>query len=580
MTPAGARRPWSLVVCVVLTILYLLTAARHVLTGDNAEFVTVGFDGGVAHPSGYPLLVLWIRLFRWLPASTPAHAAAMATALTGGLALVTLTRAVRAWGASEVGAGLAAAMFGASSLAARLSTAAEVFVLNAALVGAIVWVAAPRGPLAGVRRASALALLAGLALSNHLSAVLVAPIGLYGAYVGLRESERPPRALVLALVLFVAGLSPYLLLISDARGASPGTLAWGDTTTIAGLWRHFTRADYGSVSFGASGAAHPLENEAFLARSLVSQTHGFPVLLALVGGWYLVRPAASSRLAGVLLVASGLLAGPFLVARFNVALRALGPLVVERLHVLPLYLLCLLAGLGASVIIERAPILARFGAALVALVLVADAAFAMPDVAEEHTATVENYLRDTLASLPERSILIGTGDHRNCGFAYVQRVLGERRDVDYIDARLTPYAWYRRKLTARGVLGPEPADAGIIDPRVLAARALATGRAVFVTDLSIPPILASFPTYPFGTALRVLPRDATVPATQQIEAMNAALLPALHASAPAPRDSWAQGTRSDYERTWVMIAEAYEREGDRDAAQRNWARAEAFAPAR
>ena len=50
--PPRRTPPWSLVPCVVLLALYLLTASRHVLGGDNAEFVTVARDGGIAHPPG------------------------------------------------------------------------------------------------------------------------------------------------------------------------------------------------------------------------------------------------------------------------------------------------------------------------------------------------------------------------------------------------------------------------------------------------------------------------------------------------------------------------------------------------
>ena len=109
--------------------------------------------------------------------------------------------------------------------------------------------------------------------------------------------------------------------------------------------------------------------------------------------------------------------------------------------------------------------------ALVALALVAGAVLALPDLAIEHAPTVENYLRDTLAIAPENAIVVGVGDHRVFGFAYVQRVLGERRDVDYVDARLLAYGWYRDKVATRlglpDVTNDEPA---------LVARMLATER--------------------------------------------------------------------------------------------------------
>jgi hypothetical protein len=140
---AHRGRPWSRLVVLALAATYVATASRYVLGGDTGEFVTVAFDGGVAHPPGYPLYILWLRLFSWIPASSPAHAASIATALAATLSLVVLSRSVVAWGGSEAGAALAVALYGGSGLAMSLATCPEVFAPNVALVFAIVLVAAP-----------------------------------------------------------------------------------------------------------------------------------------------------------------------------------------------------------------------------------------------------------------------------------------------------------------------------------------------------------------------------------------------------------------------------------------------------
>ncbi len=84
--------------------LYLWIAPTTILGGDNAEFVTLGTIGGVAHPSGYPLYCLWLRAWSWLPVASPAHATALATALLGIAAVVVLHAACRAWGARPLAA--------------------------------------------------------------------------------------------------------------------------------------------------------------------------------------------------------------------------------------------------------------------------------------------------------------------------------------------------------------------------------------------------------------------------------------------------------------------------------------------
>ena len=62
-------------------IVYAVFASRNLVDADNAEFATLGALSGQAHPLGYPLYVLWLRAWSWLPGATPAHTAALATAI-------------------------------------------------------------------------------------------------------------------------------------------------------------------------------------------------------------------------------------------------------------------------------------------------------------------------------------------------------------------------------------------------------------------------------------------------------------------------------------------------------------------
>ncbi len=568
-------RPWSLAVCATILALYGVAASTHILGGDNAEFVTVAFDRGVAHPPGYPLYVLWLRALRWLPAASPAHAASLATALTGGLALVALSRAARAWGATEAGAAMAVVVFGSAPLAARLATSAEVFMLSAAIVAGILLVAAPNGPLRGVPRAVALGALAGLALCNHHSAVLIAPVGIWGAARGVAESRRRGVAGCLSVVALLACLSPYLLLVQDARHVAEGAYAWGDASTVRGLWRHFTRAEYGTFSLGLSTAPPtPLANVGLLVRSLLSETRWIGLIFAGFGAASLIRQPRPARLPGVLLIASLAIAGPLFVARFNVPLEALGQRVVERFFLLPLLLVSLLAGLGVSPRLARLPRAALAAPALIALALLANVAVVFPELPLAHAPTIENYLSDTLAVVPERSVVIGVGDHRLFGFAYLQRVRGQRPDVAYVDAPLLHYAWYRPRVAA--AIGLPSDDPALRDARALTARLLELGRPVFVADPNVRSVVSAFPTYPFATVLRVVGPGQSVPSMPLLEAQNVEVFAHLHGSIAAPRDTWASGVRSDYARVWVVLADAYDRAGAPEDAARNRARAAEF----
>ena len=108
--PSGAsvhpREPWlwAGAVVVVAAGLYFATAAETILGGDNAELVTLAERGGVAHPSGYPLYVLYLGALSWLPLGSPAHVAALATSLLGLATVALLYAAARRWGASPAAA--------------------------------------------------------------------------------------------------------------------------------------------------------------------------------------------------------------------------------------------------------------------------------------------------------------------------------------------------------------------------------------------------------------------------------------------------------------------------------------------
>src|SRR5678815_5446378 len=59
------------VVMLVTAVVYVRTAACDLVVGDSVEFATIALNGGVAHPPGYPLLMILGRVFSFLPFGTP-----------------------------------------------------------------------------------------------------------------------------------------------------------------------------------------------------------------------------------------------------------------------------------------------------------------------------------------------------------------------------------------------------------------------------------------------------------------------------------------------------------------------------
>lgn len=320
-------------VALIALVIYGLFASRWLVDADGAEFAALSAVGGGAHPSGYPLYVLWLRAWSWLPGATPAHTAALATALLGALAIGTLHAACRAWDARPLAATIAVVVAATAPAVLHFHCQAEAFAMNNLAVALVLWLAARAGPLHGARRGFALGLVAGLGLSNHLTCVLVAPIGLYGVVRAARESR--PSTYALALTGLVVGLLPYVYLLIAESPAS-----WGRVTSLSGLVSTFLRVEYGitglvpdvelpwRVTVGACLAT--------IARSWlwIGAIAGIAML-----GIRIWRPGRETRWAWALLAASFALAGPILATRFNIEPQGIGLYISRRFHILPTLLL-------------------------------------------------------------------------------------------------------------------------------------------------------------------------------------------------------------------------------------------------
>lgn len=537
-------------------VVYAQLAPPHVVDGDNAEFATLAALGGRAHPSGYPLYVLWLRAWSWLP-GTPAHAAALATAILGAATLGVLHAACRAWGARPPAATITIAIVGAAPLVLRFHCEAEVFAMNGLIAALVVWLAAGDGPLRGGRRGFALGLIAGLGLANHLTCVLVAPIGLLGVVRAARESRATTCALaVLGLAL---GLAPYAYL-----AFADGPASWGSVTSLSDVVATFLRREYGgATSFIPGGVDVPWT--ASVAACFATIARSWLWLAAAAGvamlGCRIWRPAGESRWAWGLLAASLALAGPLLASRFNIDPHGIGLYVCQRFHLLPTLLLAIPVAAAIDLACAR---LARPVAVSViaALGFVALTAMALPRLQRVHSPAMELGVQNLLRSLPPGAIAVVISEDQCFGGRYLQLARGARPDVTLVCSELLRRDWYRAAWARRGLA--MPADPGA----PLADALLATSRPLFV-DRGLTGILAAFPSYPFGVVYRVLPRGTPPPPPHEVAVLNRDVFRAFDLDYPHPRrdDDFAAVAHRRYTAAWAAIADLLAATGDRDGAR-------------
>jgi hypothetical protein len=562
-------------VVVVAFASYVWLAPTVIVDGDGAEMATLGTVGGVAHPTGYPAYLLWLRALAWLPGATPAHTTAIATAVIGALQLLVLHAACRAWGARSAAASFAVALYAAGPLAMRYGSQAEVFAFNQLIASAVLYLAAREARPRGVWRVVALAVVAGLGLADHVTCVLVAPVGVYGAVRGVREAPHKARAVAAGVAALLIGLSPYLYLFITPENA----VSWGPLHGLGDLLDHVMRRAYGGPSAFAPNPTDrdPLGQLAALAGSLGRAWWWLPGLAGLaVLGSRCVRgrdDEGEPKLGWQMLALSFVLAGPVLASRFDLPTTGMARYAVQRFHLLPILLLAPAVALafesalarGEASQARRLRVRPRVAVAIAVLGFAVAALRSAPELLRVRTPAVENAMRGILHGLPPDAVVLGSGDIPYFGLGYLQVACGERPDVTYVFWQSVAIRWYRERLARRGLV-IDTAARGAPSLRV-AEQVLASGRPLFV-DLSLRNILSSFPSYPVGTLFRVLPRGQARPSLDELAAINRAWFAALDLHYPHPGldDEYPTLIHDDYAAAWQLIVDAYTAAGRTDDA--------------
>ena len=579
-------------ITLVALVVYLWLAPTHVVDGDNAEFATLGALGGRAHPTGYPAYVLYLRAMSWIPGASAAHTAALATAILATLTIFVLHAACRAWGARPVAATLAVAMYAASPIVLRMHTEAEVFAPNALVVALVLWLSAENAPIHGLARAALLGLVAGLGLGNHVTCVLVAPVGVLGAVRGIREyvrgvpdTRRSPFVATAGVVgALVVGLSTYAYLF-----VADGPVSFGRVDSFDDLLGFFLRRDFGGPgAFASTGERVSFAtNTSALAMSLGRAWLYVPALagIAMLGVRASRAPSGEPRLGWALLALSFVLAGPMLVSRFNIEPEALGLYVVQRFHLLSMILLAIPVASALDEVGTRlAPHVAKLrsellgtvaGLALFGVLVL----LAASRVRAVHSPAMELGVRNMLSTLPPDAIVVTASDDLCFGAEYLQHASGVRPDVALACWNVTSRDWYRERVESRGV--PVVGEFSSTITRTQAEAILATGRPVFVENIT-QPILSALPGYPYGTLMRVLPAGQAPLDPHAAADLNRALFAKFDLDYPRPSadDDYAAVAHRRYTKTWAMLSTALDQSGDPVGARAAYEVAEQLQPAR
>ncbi|CAH2031535.1 glycosyltransferase family 117 protein [Trichlorobacter ammonificans] len=458
--------PWALAAFLLPFALYLATLAPSVTFYDSGEFMTATWYLGSAHSPGYPLFLLYLKPFTWLPLGSIAFRINLATALSAALACLGcyhLTLALlkgRSFGANEAFTAFAirmAALAGALILATspRLWLQSNhdkpypllAFITAVMFLLLLKWRERLRAGSEQPAWWYAVAFLAGLASGAHQTVVLLLPGMLLFVLMSAPAAVRRVREWLLAAACLLAGGAVQLYL--PLRAAAGALQSWGDTSSLSRFLWHILRKGY------------PEEPHNRDLALLVKQLGAFDIphefgwvglgLLG-IGIWSCRRVERAFLAAFLAAVACFWLV---IAGHFNPRLESI--FLTEEFYT-PLYLLsAVMVALGlfefVACGVQRAAtpqsydyrhrLLLPFVFLLLPLFQLG-LNFSSQDQHDNYLA--HDYALNTLRTLPENGVLFTWGDSGAFPLWYLHGVERMRQDVDLPHIPHLTFSWHRREL--------------------------------------------------------------------------------------------------------------------------------------
>lgn len=542
--------------------LYLATAAHDIVVGDPTELTVAALTGGVAHPPGYPLLTLLARVFSAIPIDTLAFRVNLVSVVAGAGAAALVALTARRLGAPGPAAVAGAAVFAASSVVWRWSVVIEAFPLNDLLVAAIVlalvaWHARPRSVLPVLAGGA----LGGLALSNHLTAALLAPAVVVALWQERTALRARPALVPLGALAFGIGLLPYAYV--PIASAQDPAWNWGRVASLGDLWTLVSRQSYGATQLVSEGALRGGSAATRVGLLLVSYWP-LEALLVLVGAaaafararWYFWRTLAAVALAGPLFLAY---------ADIDPA-RSVSAVILERFFLIAHVITAPLLGLAVAAIADalvtagrsRAASRIAVGGVIAATVALAASTYPVADRRDDHVA--RSYGLDILESVDDGVVLVTSGDDASTSVAYLQLVLGLRPDVTHVIAPLLRADWYVRELRDRHAAVAVPFERLGGDATFRALVEANPGRTIAtIGGLPDDSLKDTHWLYTRGlvSILRPLPASGSV---DDLARENDRLLARYHlpAADQVRGRPWEQAIRGDYARPAFIVGQQFE----------------------
>jgi hypothetical protein len=261
---------------------YVQTLLPGVGWGDTARFQYVARVWGIPHRFGYPLYIAISRLFGYLPLGTLAYRINLMSAVFAALAAVTVYLLVMRLADDWLAAASAALSFAFSRALWGQAVVAEVYALNAFLVGAVLLVL-----LAWHQTRKTWLLFVGIGLyalsfGNHMTVVTLVPAVVYLLLATDYRVLLDPKKVAVMAGLVLLGAAQYLSVIVRAHQQpllnELGPFSWRG-------WLHWmTRSRFPGQFFGFSLGDQADRLRIYL-ELLEKQFFRWGYILGFIGAW-------------------------------------------------------------------------------------------------------------------------------------------------------------------------------------------------------------------------------------------------------------------------------------------------------
>ncbi|KAJ0407711.1 hypothetical protein P43SY_009048 [Pythium insidiosum] len=428
---------------------YMALGVQRLPGGDSGELLAEACLGGVAHPPGYPLLLLVLRLTKQLGTIfapgvpfvvlanglNAAFAAAAAACVSHSVWLVADRQ-------SPIAAVFAGLLFASSELTIEYAVGLEVFALNNLLVGAL--------HISFVRH-----FVEPPSVANLVAGAFLCGLGLTNQHT---------------ISTFLLGLAPYTSTLLAAQVPRPGS--WGDTSTIGGLLHHILRREYGTFKLSPQTASTETVGErmSFYLADAIQEIGPLGVWLAALGllalltvGLHRVAPHTKARPPTSIsrwLGLAQLTCWAFYVGVFNslANLPLASPLpreVTRRFFLQPHLLLAVWSGVGVAAlellagrgrVAGEVSVVGRSLSLTVAVAVLARRnLWAALDPALESPDLIRAFGEHLLDGLPANALLLSYTDIQWNSVRYLQVCESQRSDVQHLNLQVMAFPWFRRQ---------------------------------------------------------------------------------------------------------------------------------------